>query len=85
MSLHIESEETCRLADELSRITGETMADAINLALQERLARERRQHNVEERLRRIHAVAKRCAALPHGGSPPVDHSELLYDERGLPK
>ena len=37
MSLNIKNEETCRLADELARLTGETMTGAITVALRERL------------------------------------------------
>ena len=85
MSLNIKNEETCRLAGELARLTGETMTGAITLALRERLEREKRERSVEERLRRMRATAKQCAELLREGGPPVDHGELLYDERGLPK
>ncbi len=85
MSLNIKNEETCRLAGELAHLTGETMTGAITVALQERLERERRQRGVEERLRRMRAVAERFAAQFPDSGPPIDHGELLYDERGLPK
>ena len=39
MSLNIKNEETCRLAGELARLTGETMTGAITVALRARLAR----------------------------------------------
>ena len=42
MSLNIKNEETCRLADELARLTGETKTGAITVALRERLEREKR-------------------------------------------
>ena len=42
MSLNIKNEETCRLAGELARLTGETMTGAITVALRERLEREKR-------------------------------------------
>ena len=41
--------------------------------------------SVEERLRRIRAVAERFAAQFSDSGLPVDHAELLYDEQGLPK
>ncbi len=85
MSLNIKNEETCRLAGELARLTGETMTGAITVALKQRLQRERRQRGVDARLRRMRAIADRCAKLLSEGGPPVDHGELLYDERGLPK
>ena len=85
MSLNIKNEETCRLAGELAHLTGETMTGAITVALRERLERENKARSVEERLRRMRVTAKRCAELLREGGPPVDHGELLYDERGLPK
>ena len=85
MSLNIKNEETCRLAGELAQLTNESMTGAITIALRERLERERRQRGVEERLRRMRAVAERCAQLLREAGPPVDHADLLYDERGLPK
>ena len=85
MSLNIKNQETCRLAGELADLTGETMTGAITVALQERLERERHQRSVEERLRRIRAVAERCAAELREAGPPIDHAELRYDEWGLPK
>ncbi len=85
MSLNIKNEETCRLARELAQLTGETMTGAITVALEERLRRERRQRSVDERLRDMRAIAERCASLIGEGPSAVDHGELLYDERGLPK
>lgn len=85
MSLNIKNDETCRLARELSHLTGETMTGAITVALQERLARERRERSVEARLKEMRAIARRCAELLREGGPPVDHGELLYDDRGLPR
>ena len=41
MSFNIKNDETCRLADELARLTGETMTSAMTVALRERLQRER--------------------------------------------
>ena len=85
MSLNIKNERTCRLAGELAQLTGETMTGAITVAVEERLERERRQRGVDARLRKMRAIASRCARLLREGGPPVDHGELLYDERGLPK
>ena len=46
---------------------------------------DERKAAIEERLRKMRATAKRCAALLRAVGPPIDHGELLYDERGLPK
>ncbi len=85
VSLNIKNEKTCRLASELAGLTGETMTGAITVALEERLERERRQRSADTRLRRMRAIAERCALLLSEGGPPVDHGEFLYDEQGLPK
>ncbi len=85
MGLNIKNEETCRLARELARLTGESMTGAITVALRERLGRRRRERNVDERLRELRAIAERCAKLMGSGPSAVEHGDLLYDERGLPK
>ena len=85
MSLNIKNQETCQLATELAELTGETKTGAITVALRERLERERRERSVEARLRKMRAISKRCAELLRDGGPAVDHGDLLYDERGLPK
>ena len=41
MALSIKSDEADKLARELVRLTGETMTEAVTVALRERLARER--------------------------------------------
>ena len=85
MSLNIKNQETCRLARELANLTGETMTGAITVALEERLEREMHERSVETRLRKMRAIADRCAKLLREAGPPVDHGDFLYDERGLPK
>ena len=85
MSLNIKNEETCRLAGELARLTGETMTGAITVALRERLERERHERSVEVRVQRLCAVANRCAKLLGPGPSAVEHGDVLYDDRGLPK
>ena len=84
MSLNIKNEETCRLAGELARLTGETMTGAITVALRERLQRENRKRNVEVRVQELRTIAERCARLMGPGPSAVEHGDFLYDERGLP-
>ena len=38
-----------------------------------------------ERLKKMRAISQRTARLLREGGPPVDHGDLIYDERGLPK
>lgn len=84
MSLSIKNNETCRLAGELARLTGETKTGAITVALRERLERERRHRDVNARVESLHAIGQRCAKLLRPGPSAVEHGEYLYDERGLP-
>ena len=85
MGLNIENEETCRLASQLARLTGETKTEAVTMALRERLEREKRKRSAEARAGELRAIAERCARLMGPGPAAVEHGELLYDERGLPK
>lgn len=85
MSLDIKNPETCRLADELARLTGETTTGAITVALRERLEREQHQRNVEIRVTKLLAIGARCATRLDPGPSAIDHGDLLHDERGLPK
>lgn len=85
MGLNIKNNETCRLAGELARLTGETMTGAITVALRERLMREKRRRSAEARSRELRAIAERCAKLMGPGPSAIEHGDMLYDERGLPK
>lgn len=84
MSLNIKNEETCRLAGELAQLTGETMTEAITVALRERLERERRERSVETRILKLRAIRKRCRSLLKDGPSAIEHGDFLYDENGLP-
>ena len=85
MSLSIKNEEICRLAGELARLTGETMTRAITVALRDRLERKKRLRDADALAEKLHAIGQRCAARMGPGPSAVDHGDLLYDERGLPK
>ncbi|HEY6522057.1 MAG TPA: type II toxin-antitoxin system VapB family antitoxin [Roseiarcus sp.] len=82
MSLNIKDPEAHRLAQEIARATGETMTRVVTEALREWLARLQRQ-SARAGLEELLAIAERSAA--HVKRPYLDHSELLYDERGLPR
>ena len=84
MALNIKNEETCNLAADLAKLTGETKTGAIAVALRERLERERRKRNSDTKLREMRAIADRCAALVGPGASSLAHGDELYDEYGLP-
>lgn len=83
MSLNIKNEEAHRLAQELARITGESMTVAVSEAIRERLERVR--SSKKEIAERIMEIAKECGPLWKEPYRSTDHAELLYDEKGLPK
>jgi len=84
MSLNIKNEKTHRRVRELSRLTGESMTAAVDKAVQERLERVRgkKMGSMAERLLQI---GRECAPLWKEPYKSIDHGELLYDEKGLPK
>ena len=85
MSLNIKNEQTCRLAGELAELTGETMTGAITVALRERLDREKQLRSAETLVQELHAIGQRCASYLRPGPSSVEHGDLLYDDRGLPR
>jgi antitoxin VapB len=85
MSLNIKNDEAHRLAQELARLTGESVTGAVTEALRERLARIRRERDREALTRRLLAIGVDCAARLKEPYRSIDHADLLYDEKGLPK
>jgi antitoxin VapB len=84
MSLNIKDEKTHRMARELARATGESMTAAVSEAIRERLERVRG-NSKEEMLERIMKIARECGPLWKEPYRSIDHGDLLYDEKGLPK
>ncbi len=84
MSLNIKKKEAHRLAEELARLTGESLTTAVTEALRERLDRVRdaQRTSLSDRLL---AIGKDCAKRLREPYRSADHGELLYDERGLPR
>ncbi|PYE22017.1 antitoxin VapB [Rhizobium sp. PP-CC-3A-592] len=82
MSLHVKDPEAHRLARAIAQATGQSMSRVVTDALRERYAQLKKQTgraSIEELL----AIADRAAV--HVKRPYADHTELLYDEDGLPK
>ena len=84
MGLNIKNEEAHRLARELARATGESMTVAGSEAIRERLERVRGRSK-KSQVERILKIAKECAPLWKEPFRSIDHGDLLYDEKGLPK
>jgi antitoxin VapB len=84
MAFSIKSEEADRLARQLTAVTGESLTDAVTVALRERLGRLRGRRSARSLADELDQIAKRCAALPLLDPRPPD--EILgYDEHGLPR
>lgn len=81
--LEIKSDEADRLARELAAETGETLTEAVEIALRERLDREHDRHaaGMRTRLRRL---AADVAALRVADNRPPE--EIIgYDDIGVPR
>ena len=83
MALNIKDPDAHKLAQALAHETGETMTRAVTEALRERLARVRRSRRPDATVEDLLAIGRRCAATLKGKA--IDHEDLLYDERGLPR
>ena len=81
--LNIKNPETRRLATELSRLTGETVTEAVTVALRERLERERKALKPRTGAERLMAIAEEFSHLPVLDAREPD--DMLYDKGGLPK
>jgi antitoxin VapB len=84
MGLNIKNKETYRLAEDLAKLTGESMTTAITVAVRERLEHLRQQRNVSL-ADRLLAIGKDCAAHLKEPLRSGDYDDLLYDQRGLPR
>ena len=84
MSLNIKNQEAHALAQELAKATGESMTTAVTEAVRERLNRVRNQRRAPLSDRLL-SIGKDCAAHLKEPFRSVDHGDLLYDEKGLPR
>ena len=82
MAFSIKNDDADRLARQLAEATGESLTEAVLVALRERLQREeaKRHLGVADRLRRL---AAEVAAMPVTDRRRADEV-LGYDEHGLP-
>lgn len=83
--INIKSDKAYRMANELSRLTGESVTQAITRAIEERLEKIRAQTRSDREgiAERLLALGKRSEALPI--LDPHTLEALLYDENGLPR
>jgi antitoxin VapB len=84
MALNIKNEETQKLAHELAKLTGESMTAAVTEAVRERLDRVRSKRGTGLAARML-KIGKDCAAHLQEPYRSIEHGELLYDEKGMPR
>jgi len=80
MALNIKDESVHEVVKRIAQITGESQAQAVATAVNERLARLQKDELAGRLLGIGHKTADRMS--PEGKR--IDHGALLYDDRGLP-
>lgn len=84
MAMNIKNEETLKLAHKLSELTGESLTAAVTVAVRERL--ERIQSTQGEGLAdRLLQIGRDCAKHLKEPFLTVEHGDILYNDKGLPK
>ena len=84
MALNIRNPKAEKLAAELAGATGETKTEAVTKALQDRLARVRRDRTKRRLADELEEIAEHCANLPVLDGRRADEI-LEYDETGVPR
>jgi antitoxin VapB len=84
MALNIKNEETHRLAQVLAEETGETLTEAVTVAVRERLESLHRRHRRHEVVRSVQEIQEFVLRIPDRDRRSAE--EILgYDEYGLPQ
>ena len=84
MGMNIKNKEAYQLTKQLAKLTGESLTTAVTKAVRERLDRVRSDRGVDV-AERLLEIGRDCAAHLKKPFRTIDHGEMLYDERGLPK
>ncbi len=83
MALSIKNSETERLAREVAKEAGESLTEAIESALRERLQRLKRRRHGRIMNHKLEDILRRVDGLPTRDTRP--EAEILgYDEQGVP-
>ena len=86
MALNIKDPHTHAIARELAQVTGESITQAVHIAILERLQRVRPSRITQTRslADTLDEIALRCAALPDVDTRSPEDI-IGYDEHGLPR
>ena len=82
MSLNIKNPKTYQLAKEVAELAGESMAQAVTTALEERKARLEKETKMDSAWALAGQIAKRLNEAP---GPWMEIEDLYDEETGLPK
>ena len=85
MPLNIKNERVSHLATQVAAETGESITDAVGVALEERLKSLRRQKQREGLADRLMELGRRCASHAPAAWLTRNFDEELYDAQGLPR
>ncbi|MFN3399866.1 MAG: type II toxin-antitoxin system VapB family antitoxin [Ferrovibrio sp.] len=85
MGLNIKNAETVRLIEELATLTGESKTAALTAAVRERIEQERRKRSRAARIDDMLRISRESAAHFKEPYKSIEHGDLLYDDKGLPK
>ena len=80
MALNIKDPRVHETVKQIAAITGESQAQAVATAVEDRLACLRE----DDLTARLLAIGHRIASRMTADVAWVDHAEMLYDDRGLP-
>ncbi|OBI60634.1 type II toxin-antitoxin system VapB family antitoxin [Mycobacterium sp. E796] len=80
MALKIKDASVHEAVKQIVKITGESQAQVVATAVNERLARLQR----DDLVARLLAIGRKTASRMIQEAKRLDHADPLYDERGLP-
>jgi antitoxin VapB len=84
MALNIKDEATDKLAREVAKRAGESITEAIRIALKERLQRLSGRQRAATQREKLYEILQRVDALPRK-TDLTDDEILGYDEHGIPR
>lgn len=84
MALNIKDQTTDKLAREVAERAGETITQAIRIALEERLQRLSGRQRAATQREKLNEILQRMDALPRK-TDLTDDEILGYDEHGIPR
>lgn len=80
MALNIKDPAVHQAVKQIAQLTGESQAQAVATAVNERLASLRS----DELASRLLSIGQKTASRMNPETKQLDHGALIYDERGLP-